>query len=273
MFDDAVGGSPECQITTAKANGARLALIIAAAANSPQHCFSACESKTTSRVHLDSDGPINLSPERNLTQFDRIYVADTTPKADGAGVAVMALSVGVVQRVSSEVTQITFEPRAMLELHGLHDINPELAGWTIVVDLIRSAHDYDPSWLVALISDTELGKMAAFNERLEPILGSIFLPHNFRMHYAGDASTDNVLNRAVRVCDDLSRKATSQVVREDHLYRRTPPLGVPCSWWRLWLRKPPADRALFSVAESWAQVDSRFHLSPSSILMPSRPNR
>jgi hypothetical protein len=207
------------------------------------------KSKTTSRVHLDFEGPINLSPERNLTQFDRIYVADTTPKTDDAGVAVMALSVGVAQPVGSELTHIAFEPRAMLELHGLNDVNPELAGWATVVDLIRTAPDYDPSWLVALVSDTELGKMAAFNERLEPILGSIFLPHNFRMHYAGDASTDTFLNRAVRVCDDLSRRATKEVVRESHLYRRVPPLGVPCSWWRLWLRKP-LGRALFNVTES-----------------------
>ena len=221
------------------------------------------KSKTISRVHLDAEGPINCSSERNLTQFDRIYLADTTPLAEDPTVAVMAVSVGAAQRVSSELTAIKFEARALLEFHGLQDINPELVGWATLVDLVRSAADYDPSWLVALITDTELGRMAAFNERLEPIVGSMFLPHNFRMHYAGDATSDTVLNRAVRNCDDLSRSATKRAVEESPLYRRVPPPGVPCSWWRLWVRTPPADKQQFIVMESWAPVDSEFSLKDS----------
>ncbi len=228
------------------------------------------KSKTTSRIDLVADGPVNLSLEANLIQFDRIYAADTTPSAEHAGVAVMALSAGRARRVGGELTYITFEPCAMLEFHGLHDINPELAGWATVVDLIRTSADYDPSWSIGLISDTELGQMSAFNERLAPIVGAIFLPHNFRMHYAGDATGDTVLNRAIRVCDDLSRRATGEVLREPARYRRTPPPDVPCGWWRLWIRKPPAERALFTVTESSARVDSRFRLSPSSLWVPTR---
>lgn len=226
--------------------------------------------KTTSRVHVVADGPLNVGLEANLVQFDRIYAGDTTPSAEHPGVAVMAVSAGRARRVGSELTSITFEPCAILEFHGLHDINPELAGWATVIDLIRTSPDYDPSWSIGLVGDTELGQMSGFNERLTPIAGSTVMPHNFRMHYAGDATGDTILNRAVRVCDDLSRRATKEMLSGPSLHRRTPSPDVPCSWWRLWIRKPPADRALFTVAESSARTDSRFRLLPSALVIPER---
>ena len=228
------------------------------------------QSKIVSRLHLDPSGPLNATPEANLVNFDRIYVADTSPLDNGdETLAVTAFGLAIAQRVSSEMSAVRFEMAGLLEFHGLRSINPELAAWATVIELVRTAPDYNPSWLVGLVGDSELDQLVQFNERLAAVAGSVLLPHNFRMHYAGDRASDGALNRAIRACDGLSRDAVEKFVSTPppSLHQRIPTPGVPCSWWRLWVRTGSQESAQFAMAEASARVDAHFRLVRSPLLV------
>lgn len=234
------------------------------------------KSRTISKIRLAPDGLFNANLEANLASFDRLYLADTTPRVIGSDrAAVTAVALVEAHRVGAELVALRAEPCALVEMHGLQDVNPELAGWAMLVDVIRTSVDYDPSWRVGLIGDTELGQLDAFNERLSPVAGDVFLPHNFRIHYAGDHTSDGVLNRAVRLCDRLSRFAVTHMPTQvGTTHMRASLSGVPCTWWRLWTRTSASNlrRTVFETADPIRRLTSLF-VDAVPIVTSSRGHR
>ena len=82
-------------------------------------------------------------------------------------------------------------------------IAAEIDGWLYFIDKFAEAHTDPSKYRVGLVVDSELAKLEAFNERIEPLLGNRFLPANFELIYASaDAGAEEFfINQLMRVCD------------------------------------------------------------------------
>lgn len=79
---------------------------------------------------------------------------------------------------------------------------PELVGLIKLIGFLETTEFYKGLQRVAIIIDTELGKINEFNARKLPIFGSIFLPKRMQLTYASaDVGAELLSNQLIRSAD------------------------------------------------------------------------
>lgn len=147
-----------------------------------------------------------VNPNRALEQFDELYAVDTNTRfIDSTAVSVTGVVGGKNTKIIiSNHTSVTYRPLKCLEFHNVK-CKLENLGWREVIKAIMRTPQYNERNRIALIVDSDLGMINAYNHREVGILDEFFLPGNFSLIYASaDSGKENIANKMLKLADDIS---------------------------------------------------------------------
>lgn len=96
-------------------------------------------------------------------------------------------------------------------------INPEVVGWHLFIKHIVPVLRFKENEKLALIVDSELGKLEAINNRKLPYYSDYLLPENIALIYASADTGDGPLNKLIKECDK-SAKIYFLMIQEKKLH-------------------------------------------------------
>jgi hypothetical protein len=144
------------------------------------------------------------NPNRILEQFDELFAVDTNTRLiKSRRVSVTGIVAGTNEFLP-EHTAIRFRPIKCFEFHNVEG-KPENLAWKEVIEAIRQAPNYKEQRKRALIVDSDLGAIPAYNNRELPIYQDFLLPAEFTLIYASsDVGSENIANRMLSMADKVS---------------------------------------------------------------------
>lgn len=153
-------------------------------------------------------GQAFISIDRVLALYDRVYCVDTNSAIgrNGSRISVTTAITIVPKKVGDRVLHVSSDNTIELVATDPPPGNPEVHGiWMMLAHLWKS-HPHLLQGKLAIITDTELGKVKAWNDRTEPFYEGHRLPGGVDIFYASaDAGSEEFLpNRLMRLCDSLS---------------------------------------------------------------------
>ncbi|HXH71412.1 MAG TPA: hypothetical protein VNI58_01170 [Mariprofundaceae bacterium] len=158
---------------------------------------------------------IFANPNRALEQFDEIFAVDTnTKKID----SVMVSVTGIVHGRNTKVeipnhTSITYRPLGCIEFHNV-DGKPENLGWRETIKAIIRSPQYSERNRIAIIVDSDLGMIDAYNHRDKYLIEDFYLPENFYLIYASaDSGSENIANKMIKLADNISSVILNRLTR------------------------------------------------------------
>jgi hypothetical protein len=167
--------------------------------------------KVLSRIPLGS-AALDYDPNTALrNNYDLLVAVDTnTIMFAGRPVSVSAV---VASRWVNGPDGPAFLPRLVCCLEfTIRNTPPELAGWTQALRELRERKYLHEGQRVALLVDSELGNLEAYNRRQRPMANGAFLPEGVTFVYASaDSGVENVANRLMRTSDDVARQILTKI--------------------------------------------------------------
>lgn len=139
---------------------------------------------------------------RALLNYELILAVDTnTKRINEVDVSVAAIVQCFLER-PAQIGRMTGSYSARLALEYENVTNPELVGWRETIRLILASPTYRNGQTVALIVDSELGRLRDVNARRLPIIDDFYLPVGFTLVYASaDTGKESIPNRLIAFCD------------------------------------------------------------------------
>lgn len=169
-----------------------------------------------------------------LLQYDTLFGIDTnTRNICGTTVSVSCVMQLRFRRCGMDLVSET----AVLGAFELHNVNgpPENVGWSLLQGAVISSQDYRLGQRVAILTDSDLGNHAAYNDRTKPICHDSFLREEIKLIYAFDKGR-GVANEVVRSCD---READLMLRSLDNgsidIATALEVIDGPCSHARAWI--------------------------------------
>lgn len=157
-----------------------------------------------------------------LARYERIYACDTnTWTFERVGkVSATTVLMGRCGEITDECSVGLYELNHEYVKEGVVG-NPELEALKDLVTRIQSTLIGKPARPIAIVTDTELGKMKGINARLMPLCGDFFLPEEFELVYATDASgaAEFLPNQMIRECDHNSVKVLREIQTRNNFSR------------------------------------------------------
>jgi len=178
---------------------------------------SSGKEKIVSSVRVMTENP-PLKPWRAIkSQYSYAVAVDTSTDIVGerrlSATFIRAIPKALAEcRDGEEIPCVTLG--AYLILDVIDGVNPECVGWDFVIAKHVLPGKFSASDRVALIVDSELGKLARLNARKEPYYMGKTLPPLVSLVYASDGSADAVPNALIRQCD-RGAKRVLEFVREN----------------------------------------------------------
>jgi len=152
-----------------------------------------------------------LSGLQQLADYEVIFAIDTnTAEVDGNEVSVAGFMPFSLDARDDGFAVINREKHVQVYEFDTVPDKPELCAiFKLTLDLKKHAGIGRGSH-VAIVTDTELGSLEAFNAREAPIYEDHLLPEGFTLLYASSDTGWEVLNKFIRICD----KAAEQTIQE-----------------------------------------------------------
>ena len=154
---------------------------------------------------------IQLDPNRALSRFAFVLAVDTNTKQIGTAKVSVSASVLITNiEIGESRWDAKLVPQDLLEFHDA-TAPPERIGWWETIRRISSHPEI--SRPVAVIVDSELDSLEAFNARQEPILEDLYLPDGFQLLYGcGDRGTQEyIANAAIADCDRAASRVLARI--------------------------------------------------------------
>ena len=154
---------------------------------------------------------IQLDPNRALSRFDFVFAVDTNTKQIGTVKVSVSASVLITHIEIGETRwDAKLVPQDPVEFHQA-TAPPERIGWWETIKRITSHREV--SGPIALIVDSDLDKLDAFNCRHEPILDGQYLPDGIQLLYGcGDRGTQEfIANAAIADCDREASRVLARI--------------------------------------------------------------
>ncbi len=154
-------------------------------------------------VFIDRTSEVpTLNMDEVLFGYDLVFAVDTNTNPHvspntSAGVMVQVL----LSRVDGGI-HYEFRPELQFKCDDTKGWKMEPLGWKASIEHIMKTH---PEGKIALIVDSEQGRLDAFNKREEPITENFYLPPGFYLLYADSRKKDTIANRAMDCCDRMAR--------------------------------------------------------------------
>lgn len=161
--------------------------------------------KVLNRIETHPD-ILFANPNRILEQFDTIYAVDTNTKViNSRKVSVTGIVVGEnIKNIIQKQTAIRYRAIFCLEFRNL-SCKPENLGWSEAIKGICRTSKYNKRKRIALVVDSDLGLLDAYNNREKPLIKDYFLPENFSLIYAStDSGKENISNKMLKLADRIS---------------------------------------------------------------------
>jgi hypothetical protein len=176
--------------------------------------------KILSAFYFENELPPS-TPHRAMERFDQFYAVDTnTVSFDGFG------KVSVTIAMQASTTQVGnayghFSAESFAEF-GRQNVsgNPEISGWVELINIIRSDQE-NFGKKIGIVVDSELGRIQQINSRQIPLIDGFYLPQNFELVFATDASGSEEFfpNKMIRACDRTAGLNIEDIARRYSLQR------------------------------------------------------
>jgi len=157
---------------------------------------------------------IQLDPNHLLSRFAFILAVDTNTIQ--IGVVKVSISVPVIVK-DIEIGEHRWNAKLVSQdAFEFHDaVAPlERIGWWETINRISSIPETPKP--VALIVDSDLGSLASFNARREPILEGFYLPEDIELIYGcSDRGTQEfIANAAIADCDRVASRLLEKLMQQ-----------------------------------------------------------
>ena len=153
----------------------------------------------------EAQSQIETDPDRRLLEFDHVFAIDTnTDPKTGRSVTVAArISNLTFGEGTTRTFAIAFLP-AIVWCSARS--SPERNGWHAAIQMMTTSSEF--AGRVAILVDSDLGRLPAINARTEPIIGDFILPPTYQLLYAAaDCGTvEYVSNFAMGRCDRVAAR-------------------------------------------------------------------
>lgn len=172
--------------------------------------------KKVLHAYFQGAGHPFLNIDRVLESYDRVYCMDTNTATNrnGETVAVTTALAAKSKRIGDIAVHVESDHTIQVVAHAPPPGNPELHGIWLVLESLYKDHPELLEGRIAIITDTELGKIKAWNERTEPFYAGHKLPDGVDIFYAtADAGSEEFMpNLLIRTCDSLSTQKLREVI-------------------------------------------------------------
>lgn len=178
--------------------------------------------KVRSKAPLLGDS-VSFDGVSHLEMYDKLIGIDTNTTVVGdRKVSISAYFPFVLNKVQGgfQAKQLSKHVQ-LLEVVGEIE-KPELFAVAMMVSMREFCDLNQANQRIGIITDTELGKLDQFNQRLLPIYGAQYLPMGVQFLYASSDVGSEIPNKVIRMCDT----AASQSIREIDLRRFDEPRSI-----------------------------------------------
>lgn len=170
--------------------------------------------KVLTRLSADIED-IQLDANRGLLRFPFVFAVDTnTRQINHINVSVTSAIFITKIEIGEEVWNAQIVLQDAVEFHNA-TAPPERIGWLEVMKNILSTPGINTP--VALIVDSDLGSLARFNARIEPLIEGFYLPEGIELIYGcGDRGTQEfIANAAIADCDRIASKFLERLINNE----------------------------------------------------------
>ncbi len=169
-------------------------------------------------AYFQGAGHPSLSIERVLGSYDRVFCVDTNTSVTGSGrrVSVTTALTVTSKKLTELMAHVTSDFEIQVVAHDPPLGNPELHGiWSMLGFLVKN-HPKLLEGRLAIITDTEFGKLKAWQDRTEPFYDGHRLPDGVDIFYAtADAGSEEFMpNKLMRACDSLSSAKLREILAQ-----------------------------------------------------------
>lgn len=169
-------------------------------------------------AYFQDVGHAFISIDRVFELYDRVYCVDTNTSTNQSGrkVAVTTALTVTSSRVGENAVHVGSDHTIQLVTNEPPPGNPELHGIWSMLGFLWKNHPNLLQGRLAIITDTDLGKVKAWNERTEPFYDGHGLPDGVDIFYASaDAGSEEFMpNRLMKACDSLCTQKLREVLAD-----------------------------------------------------------
>ena len=138
-----------------------------------------------------------------LLNYARILDMDTNTKDN--------ISVTAIAQCFSQKTETGFRGTIVITCNKWDSSpfpKPEIQAWAVVIDEIMLQRPVKSrSERIAIIVDSELDSLPAYNAQQKPLTSNLYLPSNFSLIYASaDSGSEFLANKLIKLCDKHAAK-------------------------------------------------------------------
>lgn len=174
------------------------------------------DKKKILHAYFQGPGHAFASIDRVFELYDRVYCVDTNTKVarNGSLIAVTTAITVTSKKIGDSAIHISSDNTIELVVTDPPPGNPEVHGiWMMLVHTWKN-HPQLLQGKLAIITDTDLGKIKAWNERAEPFYDGHRLPDGVDIFYASaDAGSEEFLpNQLMKTCDSLSTRKLREML-------------------------------------------------------------
>lgn len=177
------------------------------------------------------DRPAKVNINQAIEDYELLLAVDTNTEV----IAEQRLSVTsvVIARLDASAgagMKCEYELPLSIEFTSIHG-NPERIGWVLALKELLRCNRINQSSRIGMVVDSELGLLAEFNNRRQPLFGCDYLLGGIELIYgSSDAGAELVPNMLIKMADKASGTLLKQLkagVRHNSL--RPPTLGSACT--------------------------------------------
>ncbi len=167
--------------------------------------------KVLNRIDFKKPNEFSINDSDAIKLFDQVWAIDTNKKDLFSRVA----NISAITVCSTDGHEVHYPVLAIV--FGETTIHPETFGWRKFIEFVLNLNAYDPAHKYALIVDSELGNINAYNQKRMPICGNFYLPDNFQIIYAtADAGKESIFNKLIGQSDKVSASLLETVSKNDN---------------------------------------------------------
>ncbi len=174
------------------------------------------DKKKLLHAYFQGPGHALVNIDRVFGLYDRVYCVDTNTAVarNGSRIAVTTAIAVTSKNIGNTAIHVSSDNTIELVATDPPPGNPEVHGiWMMLAHMWKN-HPQLLQGKLAIITDTELGKVKAWNERAEPFYDGHRLPEGVDIFYASaDAGSEEFLpNYLMRTCDSLSTRKLREML-------------------------------------------------------------
>lgn len=173
----------------------------------------------------------SLDPNGIFLEYDEFFIIDTNTRiANDEAVALSAIMTAYAEHAENNQIKLKYTPFGYLEFRN-PQVPPENIGWMALAGALQENPEFSKK-RIALVVDSDKGKLDAFNKRELPICQDFYLPINIKLLYASADGGTSFLNRLMKRCDKQAARMLSLIIDTQNRKGLQVPDTYPCSHFR-----------------------------------------